>query len=427
MTIRPRRDRLGPERLGPERLDPELPGLLPALLIAEPGYDDEPLRVRRTPRDWFVDVTCFLLALGIWLLVFAELVLDEPGDPSTLDVVDLIVGVLAVPAVWLRRRWPLGLAVVMLPVSVFSSSAGGTSIIALLTVAVHFRFTITAAITAANIVTGLAYVRLRPDPSLSWQAQALITVLGTIVVVMWGMFVRARRQLVFSLRERAKQAESEAHLRVEQARHLERARIAREMHDVLAHRLSLLSVHAGALEYRPGAPPDDVARAAGVIRTSAHQALQDLREVIGVLRTRPDAGEPEAPQPALGDLPALVGESRAAGMTVHLEDSRPLPADPPAGIGRCAYRVVQEGLTNARKHAPHSPVTVVVDGTAGDGLRIEVRNRLTSGVESAAAIPGAGSGIVGLTERVALAGGRLEHGRSGEDDFRLAAWLPWPP
>ena len=110
------------------------------------------------------------------------------------------------------------------------------------------------------------------------------------------MFVRARRQLVVSLRDRAERAEAEQQLRVAQARQLERTRIAREMHDVLAHRISLLSLHAGALEFRPDAPPEEVARAAGVIRASAHAALQDLREVIGVLRAElAGRGRPGAP------------------------------------------------------------------------------------------------------------------------------------
>src|SRR4029453_19421419 len=100
-------------------------------------------------------------------------------------------------------------------------------------------------------------------------------------------------------------------------RHLERARIAREMHDVLAHRLSLLNMHAGALEFRPDAPPDEIARAAGVIRASARGALEDLREVIGVLRDSTDGGSPDHPLPSLADLPALVSECREAGVRIR--------------------------------------------------------------------------------------------------------------
>ena len=100
------------------------------------------------------------------------------------------------------------------------------------------------------------------------------------------------------------------------------------MHDVLAHRISLLCLHAGALEFRADAPPDEVARAAGVIRDTAHEALEDLREVIGVLREGATATTPERPQPTLADLPALVDESRAAGMQVRYDWHLPEPARP---------------------------------------------------------------------------------------------------
>jgi signal transduction histidine kinase len=195
------------------------------------------------------------------------------------------------------------------------------------------------------------------------------------------------------------------------------------MHDVLAHRISLLSLHAGALEFRPDAPPEEVARAAGVIRSSAHAALEDLRAVIGVLREAPPGEAPERPQPTLADLPALIEESRDAGMRVTF--SSPDLVAPPDSLGRNAYRIVQEGLTNARKHARGSTVDVVLAGSPEAGLEIEIRNRLPVGAV-ASSIPGAGSGIIGLSERASLAGGRLEHGRTEAGDYRLWAWLPWP-
>jgi signal transduction histidine kinase len=212
---------------------------------------------------------------------------------------------------------------------------------------------------------------------------------------------------------------------VEQARHQERARIAREMHDVLAHRISLLSVHAGALEFRPDAPPGEIAQAAGVIRASAHQALQDLREVIGVLRDDASEGASEHPQPNLTDLPALIDESRRAGMAVRWENKVHDVSAVPAGIGRSAYRTVQESLTNARKHAPDTTVDLVLEGEPGGSLRIEVRNPLRVGVV-ANGVPGAGLGLIGLAERADLSGGRLEHHVTAAGDFVLRAWLPWP-
>ena len=186
--------------------------------------------------------------------------------------------------------------------------------------------------------------------------ELLLGLLVTVVVVGWGLFARARRQLVLSLRERAERLEAEQRLHVEQAREAERRRIAREMHDVLAHRVSLLSLHAGALEFRPDAPPEEIAEAAGVIRASAHEVMQELREVIGVLREGEEGTE--RPQPTLADIPGLVEESRAAGM--HVECRLDGDVDVPAATGRTAYRIVQEGLTNARKHAPAAAVTVTV-------------------------------------------------------------------
>jgi signal transduction histidine kinase len=190
------------------------------------------------------------------------------------------------------------------------------------------------------------------------------------------------------------------------------------MHDVLGHRLSLLSVHAGALEFRPDAPAEEVARAAKVIRENAHQALQDLREVVGVLR----APVGELPQPTLADVRQLVAESGLAGMRVTLRDQTRGPV--PDLAGRTAYRVVQEALTNARKHAPGADVHVHLSGSPGEGLTVEVRN--TAPPPEMDPQPQSGQGLAGLAERVGLASGRLEHGPTTEGGWRLSVWLPWP-
>jgi signal transduction histidine kinase len=181
-------------------------------------------------------------------------------------------------------------------------------------------------------------------------------------------------------------------------------------------------VHAGALEFRPDAPREEIARAAGVIRESAHEALQDLREIIGVLR----AGEPDdagRPQPTLAALEALVTESREAGMKVTLDHRVDDPAAVPASVGRTAYRITQEGLTNARKHAPGTEVTVSVTGARGEGLTVTVRNPAPEG--EVPHVPGSGQGLIGLTERATLAGGRLEYGPREDGGFGVLAWLPW--
>ena len=187
-----------------------------------------------------------------------------------------------------------------------------------------------------------------------------------MAVLALGMFVRARRQLALVERDRAA---AEQELRVAQARQLERTRLAREMHDVLGHRLSLLSLEAGALELWPDASPAEIARTAGVIRSSAHGALEDLREVIGVLRAVPAGdgpdGVPERPQPTLADVPMLIEESRKAGMRVRLECEVADLGAVPEAVGRTAFRIVQEGVTNARKHADRAAVSVAVRGRGG--------------------------------------------------------------
>jgi signal transduction histidine kinase len=404
--------------------------LLPSVLLGEGGPDAGNGRVRRTVRDWVVDTCCFLFAAG-FALVTAEPVVNDPNVSEQVLVADQIAGALACAAVWLRRRWPVGLALALIPFSAFSYFVSGAVLVALFTVAVHRPFRTVALVGGLSLAMAPIYAALRPDPDpeVGFVTSILLGAVVCLGVIGWGMFVRARRQLVLSLRERARHAEAEAALRAEQAQRLARERIAREMHDVLAHRLSLLSVHAGALEYRPEAPPAEVARAAGVIRSSAHQALQDLREVIGVLRAPAgDPADPEAeagrPQPTLASLPRLVEESRQAGMRVSLRNGIDDPEAAPAAAGRTAYRIAQEGLTNSRKHAPGAEATVTVAGAPREGLTIEVRNPLPAAEPSS--IPGAGQGLIGLTERAALAGGRLEHGPTDSGDFRLYAWLPWP-
>jgi signal transduction histidine kinase len=198
------------------------------------------------------------------------------------------------------------------------------------------------------------------------------------------------------------------------------------MHDVLAHRISLLSLHAGALEFRPDAPPEEVARAAAVIRASAHQALEDLRAMIGLLRDGADGEAPRPPQPTLAALPGLLEESRAAGMRVHADVRLPDLAAVPDAVGRHALRIVQEALTNARKHAASAEVDLRVEGAAGKGLAIEVRNPAPVLAAGEPEIPGSGTGLVGLAERATLSGGHLQHGLDEDGNFRLRAWLPWP-
>jgi signal transduction histidine kinase len=408
---------------------PEYVWLMPAEL-RDPAELQQP---GRTTRDWLVDSLCFLVALGWAVLAGTDLFRVDPdlipqwaGTPAWLIWTDLITGVLLAGALWWRRRFPVLLALVAMVCGAFSIAAGLASMIIFFTVAVHRRFGVALLVGAGSLVSNAVFCLLRPEQGTSILESVAWGSAFFAIIMLWGMVVRSRRQLVLSLRDRAERAESEQQLRVTQARAMERTRIAREMHDVLAHRISLLSLHAGALEIHPDAAPAEVAGAAGVIRASAHQALQDLREVIGVLREPAGDENPERPQPTLRELPALAEESRTAGVKVRLDLQVDDSAGLPAGTGRAAYRIVQEGLTNARKHAPGTAVRVRVAGAAGTGLTIDIRNPAPVGARLATIIPGTGTGLVGLAERATLAGGRLTSGREADGDFALTAWLPWP-
>ncbi|MER5943197.1 histidine kinase [Streptomyces sp. NPDC001928] len=408
----------------PEIAQPAFEGrrwLLPSALVKE--FELDPARSgrpRRTARDWVVDFSCFLLAVFIGLLA-ADTLQDE-NLPDGYAAFDQLVGALSCAAVWLRRRWPVGLAAAMVPVALVSNTAGGASLVALFTLAVHRPFRYVVWVAGTYAVLNPVYYLIRPEPDLPYGWSVALATLLTGTVVGWGMLVRSKRQLMLSLRDSARRAETEARLRGEQAQRLAREAIAREMHDVLAHRLTLLSVHAGALEFRPDAPREEIQRAAGVIRESAHDALQDLREIIGVLR----AGEPDdggRPQPTLAALEALVTESREAGMKVTLDQRVTDPGAVPASVGRTAYRIAQEGLTNARKHAPGTEVTVTVTGAPGDGLSVSVHNPAPEG--PVPHVPGSGQGLIGLTERATLTGGTLEHGPAADGGFEVRGRLPW--
>jgi len=323
-----------------------------------------------------------------------------------LLILDVTVGVAALALLPVLLRWPVPGALALAGLAAVSPAAIPAATFGTLHVAEWRRFAVAAWVGAAGVVAGAVQGLWRPFGGLPYIWWLVIVIAVEAALVGWGQLTQARRALIASLRERARRAEAEQGRRVAEARAAER--------------------YAGAIEYRPDAPPEQVARAAGVVRAGAHQALDELREVITVLRE--DDGDDDAaqrPQPGLADLPLLVEESRDAGARVQLDDRVPDPAALPGAAGRTAYRVVQEGLTNARKHAPGEPVQVVVDGRPGGGLLIDIRNPLVNGQATGPAIGGSGTGLIGLTERVRLAGGELDH-EATDGEFRLSARLPWP-
>jgi signal transduction histidine kinase len=385
--------------------------LLPGELLEAPGG-------RRSARDWVVDVALFGVAVVIGVLGLASITADR-SDAGI--VIDFIVGTAVCATLWVRRRYPVEVAVVAVVVAAFFAMAGGAALVAVFNAAIRASRRALVAIVALTLVSGAIFPLLYPSDG-AWWSQLLFGCLLIAVALGWGLFTRARREVIRSLRDRAERLESEQRLRVQQAQEAERRRIAREMHDVLAHRLSLLSLHAGALEFRPDASPEEVSEAAGVIRETAQTALQELRDVIGVLRDEAE-GTLQPPQPTLAQLPALIEESRAAGMRIRLNMDAPVDDSLPAAVGRTAYRVVQEGLTNARKHAPAAAVDVTISAS-DHSLIVRVVNKHPVGV-LATGMQGSGAGLVGLAERVSLLGGELKHETDENGDFVLLAALPW--
>ena len=388
----------------------------------------------------------------------------EGGGVGSHLALDIPAAVLSLALIAFLRRWPVPVAVLLCALAAVSPVATPPTTLAALVIARWRPLPVALAVAGAGIGAHLIRGAWRPVAGLPYGWWAVLVCVAYAALVGWGMLLRANQALISSLRDRAERAEADQARRVAEARAAERTRIAREMHDVLAHRLSLLATYAGALAYRPDAPPEQMSRAAEVIRSGAHQALDELREVIGVLRDDELPGRPDGqadgmrPLPGAADLPRLIEESRAAGMVIEVgggawqeggpaaDEAAVVDVTPcgllsplPDAVGRTAYRVVQEGLTNVRKHAPGAAARITLDGGPGAGLDVTIANRMAparpgaggpaaGGPASGArapAVPGSGTGLIGLSERLELAGGTLESGARG-GEFQLRARLPWP-
>ncbi|XVQ15701.1 sensor histidine kinase [Spirillospora sp. CA-255316] len=257
-------------------------------------------------------------------------------------------------------------------------------------------------------------------PSPQRIGPGLVLVAGPALL---GLYVAARRRLDQALIERAERAEREQHLLAEQARADERARLAADMHDVVTDRVSLMVLQAGAM--RTSAPDEQMRTAAENLRATGCQALEELRHLLAFLRDPAGDATGDIPpiQEPLPDLSALVAASESVGVPVHLTVSGRDKAVSPA-VGRTVYRVVQEALTNVRKHAPGARVEVLVRCAAG-GVDVSVRNTPAAGApDQAWAGQGRGTGLLGLRRRVDVLGGTLQAGPSADGSFHLEARLP---
>ncbi|MEV7027185.1 histidine kinase, partial [Kitasatospora sp. NPDC093558] len=282
-------------------------------------------------------------------------------------------------------------------------------------------------------VTGV----LKDAGSVSPKAIVAISLGGFLITAvlpaLWGRYRAQRRALLDALRERNDQLVRERVMVVHQARLRERHRIAQDMHDSLGHQLALISVHSGALEV-DRTLTDRQREAVGVLRQAAVAAMRELREVVGVLHDESTA-VPPAPVAAgasggrggVDGIAELVESSRAAGAEVSFRkegEKRPLPA----AVDHAAYRIAQEALTNAHKHAPGAPIAVALRYEP-DALVVEVTNprapELVGARAGSAQVVSGGQGLTGLRERARLAGGMVHAGATPDQGFRLAAMLPY--
>ncbi|WP_438486409.1 sensor histidine kinase [Streptomyces sp. S186] len=373
---------------------------------------------------------------------------------------ELGVSVVAAGALLLRRRWPLLVFLVTLP-GLYIGYIWFAPMIALYTLAASprpgsarsggtpARVRVRLGVCALLLVTAhfLPYPISDFEPT-AYRENTLVLIdagVTSAAPIALGLLVRTRRELASRVEDLTRSLRREDRLLAERVKTTERARLAREMHDVVAHQVSLISLQAGAVQVSTA---DEAARdGARTIRELSVRTLEELRHMVGVLRAAggdvQDTGE-LAPQPSLDELPRLI-EMSALDVTYEGpaadDDGAGAGAGRPRGartVERAAFRTVQEALTNVRKHAPGARVRVRVDavelgapGGAGaaerarDGLRVEIRNGPPDATASVPALPGGGHGLVGLRERAQSLGGTLEARPTSEGGFVVRAEFPY--
>ncbi|WP_224275218.1 sensor histidine kinase [Streptomyces sp. LS1784] len=376
-----------------------------------------------------------LLLLGLLGLTTEEALVQWAHSDGPLRLPRTVVAALASLSLVFARRYPVASAVLpVLTGGLFNRAFPGLFSV------FHLAYLDRSGPAMAGGAVIAVVSATGADSLVGWAGTTGSQLLVQAATLAVGLWLHGRRVLIRTLHEQVDVLRRERELRAEQARAAERARIAREMHDVLAHRLSLLVLHAGVLrdQARAGtvaADPDRLTHRLELLRTTAARSLDDLRDVLGALRADPPAppatgGEPSVPAeagrvpaPALRDLTELVGEANQAGQRVELA----LSGDPetvPTTHRLAVHRLVQEALTNARKYAHAAPVTVRV-GYGAPATTVDVRNGPGEAPPDGPGT-GGGYGLVGLAERVGALGGHLDAGPDGSGGFRLAARLPAP-
>ncbi|MBN6051785.1 hypothetical protein JYK22_07545 [Nonomuraea sp. RK-328] len=321
-----------------------------------------------------------------------------------------------------RRRYPLGTFWVVMAATLATTGAQTWITVAAVAVAAYSavahsrnRVPAVASLLLAAVLAGAVDQGI--TPSLPSALGPYVVLLSAGALASFIRFWRHSRRRLAEMRRAQEQA-------MREAAQAERSRIAGELHDVVTHNVSVMVIQAGAARKVMDAHPEQTRQALVAIEASGRAAMAELRNVMGLLagsESAAGAGDGLEPQPGLDRLDGLIERVRAAGVAVDVTVS--LPEGPlPAGVDLAAYRVVQEALTNTMKHAAGAAAAVTI-GHRGGSLEIEVTD--TGGTPSAQSRTGAGRGLIGLRERVALYGGTLEAAPRAGGGFRLRADIPW--
>ncbi len=373
-----------------------------------------------------VDVIAALVLLAVGM---AEM--RAAGDDifyRSFDSLALVLVVLQTMPAALRRLAPIPALTVCVAAQAVALYAGYPPTNALLAVplalywvAYTYSRRVTALLTAAAVLV-MVPLEFSDAPGATQLVLLNAVVLGAAALA--GDGSKARRLYAETIEERARQAVERRETEMREAVVEERARIARELHDAVGHTVNVLVVHAGAGRVAAGRDPQRAATALGEIESIGRSALSDIDRLLGLLRDDDEAER--VPTHSLGDVPALVERIRTTGLGVELSMPETLPRIPIA-TGAAAYRIVQEGLTNAIKHAGPASVVVTIETDVDLRLTIEDDGRGAGAISSDTGTDRLGRGLIGMRERASLLGGELEAGPRVGGGYRVHAHLPLPP
>ena len=373
---------------------------------------------------WLLDVTLAAAGATAAVVLTSEL---TAGIPASARLILLLLAVIHGLALVLRRVTPVGVlavqaatavAYVVLGMPVFM--LGPAALVTVYTAGV--RLTRRAALVSLGVAEALLSVLLWAGSSFpGWPSLAQFTAL---LAAAWflGDIVRRWQQAAAEQARRAAELEQARQELARLAVNAERVRIARELHDVVAHSMSVIAMHAGSGRLAAVRDPEAARRALEVVEESSRNALAEMRRLVTVLRDVDQSGPDLAPAPGLAGVHRLVAEVAAAGVQVDVRTEGDLAAVPP-GVSLAAYRIVQEALTNVVRHVGPTRVRLAV-AVDGDRVRLEVSDSGGRRVATAAVPAGTGHGAAGMRERAALYGGEISIGPGPDGGWRVAGWLP---